>query len=63
MQNTNHNFKQSDQRFEPGTPIKQYAILKSGERVFVDRQDGDGQQAWFYAGKRQIDPADVDGWQ
>lgn len=50
----------TDQTFEPGTPIKQWVTLKSGERVWIDRQNGDGQKAWFYSGKRQIDPDEVD---
>lgn len=62
MKTANHNFAQSDQRFEPGTPIKAWAILKNGERVFIDRQNGDGKVAWFFAGRRRIDPQEIQEW-
>lgn len=58
----NHNGMGSDQKFEPGTPIKQYAVLTDGRKVFIDRQNGDGQKAWFYAGRQRIDPADIKEW-
>lgn len=50
----------TDQTFEPGTPIKQWVTLKSGERVWIDRQNGDGQKAWYFSGKRKIDPDEID---
>lgn len=46
-----------------GTPIKRWAVLKNGEKVFIDTQNGDGKKAWYYAGRRQIAPEDIADWQ
>lgn len=49
-------------RSDNGEQVKQWAILKSGEKVFIDSQNGDGVKAWFFAGLRKIAPDSIREW-